>query len=109
MGKTTLVNHLISKLELKYLVLNGDDADIRELFTNATASSFKPVLADINLLVADEAQRIPEAGLGLKIIHDNFKNIQIIVTGSSSLDLASKISEPMTWPEIRVLPPSAKL
>jgi len=95
-GKTTLVNHLISKLELNYLVLNGDDADIRELFTNATASSFKPVLADINLLVADEAQRIPEAGLGLKIIHDNFKNIQIIVTGSSSLDLASKISEPMT-------------
>lgn len=95
-GKTTLVNHLISKLELKYLVLNGDDADIRELFTNATASRSKPVLADINLLVADEAQRIPEAGLGLKIIHDNFKNIQIIVTGSSSLDLASKISEPMT-------------
>lgn len=95
-GKTTLVNHLISKLELNYLVLNGDDADIRELFTNATASRFKPVLADINLLVADEAQRIPEAGLGLKIIHDNFKNIQIIVTGSSSLDLASKISEPMT-------------
>jgi len=95
-GKTTLVNHLISKLELNYLVLNGDDADIRELFTNATASRFKPVLADINLLVVDEAQRIPEAGLGLKIIHDNFKNIQIIVTGSSSLDLASKISEPMT-------------
>lgn len=95
-GKTTLVNYLISKLELNYLVLNGDDADIRELFTNATASKFKPVLADINLLVVDEAQRIPEAGLGLKIIHDNFKNTQIIVTGSSSLDLASKISEPMT-------------
>ena len=95
-GKTTLVNHLISKLELKYLVLNGDDADIRELFTNATSSRFKPVLAGNDLLVVDEAQRIPEAGLGLKIIHDNFKNTQVIVTGSSSLDLASKISEPMT-------------
>lgn len=95
-GKTTLVNHLISKLELKSLVLNGDDADIRELFTNATSSRFKPVLADYNLLVVDEAQRIPEAGLGLKLIHDNFKNTQIIVTGSSSLNLAEKISEPMT-------------
>ena len=95
-GKTTLVNHLINKLELNYLVLNGDDADIRELFTNATSPRFKPVIADIKLLVVDEAQRIPDAGLGLKIIHDNFKNTQIIVTGSSSLDLAGKISEPMT-------------
>ncbi|MEQ8198202.1 MAG: AAA family ATPase, partial [Clostridiaceae bacterium] len=59
-GKTTLVNNLVSKLGLKYLVLNGDDADIRELFTNATASRFKPVLADIKLLVVDEAQRLPE-------------------------------------------------
>lgn len=95
-GKTTLVNHLIKKLKLKYLVLNGDDADIRELFTDATSSGFKPVLADNELLVVDEAQRIPDAGLGLKLIHDNYKNIQVIVTGSSSLDLASKISEPMT-------------
>lgn len=95
-GKTTLVNHLIKKLKLKYLVLNGDDADIRELFTDATSSGFKPVLADNELLVVDEAQRIPDAGLGLKIIHDNYKNTQVIVTGSSSLDLASKISEPMT-------------
>lgn len=95
-GKTTLLNHLIKKLKLKYLVLNGDDADIRELFTDAISSRFKPVLADNELLVVDEAQRIPDAGLGLKVIHDNYKNTQVIVTGSSSLDLASKISEPMT-------------
>lgn len=95
-GKTTLINHLIDKLKLKSLVLNGDDADIRELFTNATASRFIPVLSGYNLLIVDEAQRIPEAGLGLKIIHDNFKNIQVVVTGSSSLDLAGKIKEPMT-------------
>ena len=95
-GKTTLVDDLIGKLSLKTLILNGDDADIRELFSNTSASKLKPVLGNNKLVVIDEAQRIPDAGLGIKIIHDNFKDIQIIVTGSSSLELAGKLKEPMT-------------
>lgn len=95
-GKTTLVEELVKKLNKKTLILNGDDADIRELFTNTSASRLKPMVGDNELVVIDEAQRIPEAGLGIKIIHDNFKKIQIIVTGSSSLELAGKIKEPMT-------------
>jgi len=95
-GKTTLVTSLVRNLNVKSLFLNGDDADIRELFTNVSASKLSPVLADTKILVIDEAQRIPEAGLGIKIIHDNFKNIQILVTGSSSIDLSDKIKEPMT-------------
>lgn len=95
-GKTTLVDELVRKLNLKYLFLSGDDADIRELFTNVSASRLRPVLGNNKLVVIDEAQRIPDAGLGIKIIHDNFKDIQIIVTGSSSLELAGKIKEPMT-------------
>lgn len=95
-GKTTLVETLVKKIDKKILFLNGDDADIRELFTNASASRLKPVINDNELVIIDEAQRIPDAGLGIKIIHDNFRNVQVIVTGSSSLELAGKIKEPMT-------------
>lgn len=95
-GKTTLVEAVVKKLNKKTLLLNGDDADIRELFTNTSASRLKPVINDYELVIIDEAQRIPDAGLGIKIIHDNFRNVQVIVTGSSSLELAGKIKEPMT-------------
>ncbi|MBW6501690.1 MAG: ATP-binding protein [Bacteroidales bacterium] len=95
-GKTTLVEELIKKLKIKSLMLNGDDADIRELFSSATSAKFKPVIGDYKLIVIDEAQRIPDAGLGLKIMHDSFKDVQLIVTGSSSLELAEKTKEPMT-------------
>lgn len=56
------------------------------------------MLCDLNrkIVVLDEAQRIPESGLVLKIIHDNFSHVQLIATGSSSFDLANKINEPMT-------------
>jgi len=80
-GKTTLVEALVKKLDKKTLLLNGDDADIRELFTNASASRLKPVINDYELVIIDEAQRIPEAALGIKIIHDNFRNVQVIVIG----------------------------
>lgn len=95
-GKTTLVDELIKKQKMKALVLNGDDADIRDMFTAVSASKLKPVLNNYKLVVLDEAQRIPDAGLGIKIIHDNFKDIQLIVTGSSALQLAEKIKEPLT-------------
>ena len=95
-GKTTLVEDLVRKLNKKTLILNGDDADVRELFTDAGTSRFMPVLNGNELVIIDEAQRIPQAGLGIKIIHDNFKDIQLIVTGSSSLELADKIKEPIT-------------
>ena len=95
-GKTTLVDELIKKQKAKALILNGDDADVRELFSAVSASKLKPVLGNYKLVVLDEAQRIADAGLAIKIIHDNFKDIQLIVTGSSSLELAEKIKEPMT-------------
>jgi len=95
-GKTTLVNEVVRKLKRKSLVLNGDDADIRALFDNASAARFRPVVSGYEIVVIDEAQRIQDAGLGIKLIHDNFRETQLIVTGSSSLELAAKIKEPMT-------------
>lgn len=95
-GKTTIVNEIIRKQKTKVLFLNGDDADTRDLFSAASASKLKPMLGNYKIVVLDEAQRIPDAGLGIKIIHDNFKDIQLIVTGSSSLQLAETIKEPLT-------------
>ena len=95
-GKTTLTEQLILNLPNKILVLNGDEADVRELLTNVNSGRLKSIIGDHTVVLVDEAQRIPEPGLVLKIIHDNFKKVQLIATGSSSLDLESKISEPMT-------------
>jgi len=95
-GKTTLVEHLIRNHVDETIVLTGDDADTRELFTDLNATSLIPVFGNKKIVVIDEAQRIPETGLVLKIIHDSFKNIQLIATGSSAFELATKVSEPLT-------------
>jgi uncharacterized protein len=95
-GKTTLVEELLKNRTEQTLFLNGDDADVRELLTNAGATRLQPVIGTHKIVFIDEAQRIPETGLVLKIIHDNFKDIQLIATGSSSFELANKVNEPLT-------------
>jgi len=95
-GKTTLVNTLVSNFKNETLVLNGDDADIRTLLIDSNSSKLKPIIGNYKILVIDEAQRIENIGLVLKIIHDNFKDVQLIATGSSSFEIANKINEPMT-------------
>jgi uncharacterized protein len=95
-GKSTLIRMLLEKVQRPYLLLNGDDADTRQLFTDFNPTKIAPYLAGKEILVIDEAQRIPEAGLVLKIIHDNYRNLQLIATGSSALELSGNISEPMT-------------
>lgn len=95
-GKTTLLNRIIAKHKAKTLILNGDDADVRALFSEFISSKLKPIIGDHKLIIIDEAQRIPNTGLALKIIHDNFPAVQLIATGSSSFELANKIQEPMT-------------
>jgi len=95
-GKTTMIQEMIAGLNRPSLFLNGDDADIRELFSNLSSSKLIPVFAGYDIVVLDEAQRIPDSGLVLKIIHDNFRKVQLIATGSSALEIDSKIKEPMT-------------
>ncbi len=95
-GKTTLMGQILEPNKEETLFLNGDDADIREMFTNLNATQLVPIIGNSKIVFLDEAQRISETGLALKIIHDNFKNVQLIATGSSSFDLANKIMEPLT-------------
>lgn len=95
-GKTTLLEEMLAPYRDETLFLNGDDADVRQLFSNLNATKLVPIIGKSKIVVIDEAQRIPETGLALKIIHDNFKNVQLIATGSSSFELANTIKEPLT-------------
>ncbi len=95
-GKTTLVNEIIQKLNFKTLTVNGDQSQFLDILSSRDLNKIKSLVEGYELLFIDEAQRIPEIGLTLKIILDNLPFMKVIVTGSSSLDLASKISEPLT-------------
>ncbi len=95
-GKTTLVQQIIGELQLKTLTINADQSRFLDILSSRDLSKIKSLVAGYDLLFLDEAQRIPDIGINLKIILDNLSPLKVIVTGSSSLDLASKISEPLT-------------
>ncbi|WP_310589330.1 ATP-binding protein [Dyadobacter sp. CY327] len=94
-GKTTLLNKLFSNKE-DTLWLNGDETDVQALFENATSSRLKSIFGDKKNIVIDEAQRISDIGLRLKLITDNIKGVQLVATGSSAFELANKVNEPLT-------------
>lgn len=95
-GKTTLVNRVIDALKLKTLTVSGDRSRFVDILSSRSLGKIKALLSGYQLLFVDEAQRIPEIGINLKIILDSIPEIKVIATGSSSLDLAGKISEPLT-------------
>jgi len=95
-GKSTLSEALIQKQEESSLSLNGDDSDVRALFQEANATKLRAIIGNHKIVLIDEAQRIQDIGLAIKIIVDQIKNVQVIATGSSSFDLASKINESLT-------------
>lgn len=95
-GKTTLFNEVLRNRPEKILRLNLDEADAREFLTNPTMAELQQLIADNTIVMVDEAQRATDIGLTLKRIQDNFPQVQLMVTGSSSLDLRARINEPMT-------------
>ncbi|MFC1223669.1 ATP-binding protein [Pedobacter sp. BG31] len=95
-GKTTFVELLLTKVDKRTLYLNGDDADVRETLAKPNAAQIQQMLAGYEVLFIDEAQRINDVGLLIKIIVDRFKSVQVIATGSSAFELSGKINEPLT-------------
>ncbi|PWA09918.1 ATP-binding protein [Flavobacterium laiguense] len=94
-GKTTLLKKIFQDNH-NVLWLNGDELDVQKLFLNISADRFKAIIGDKKVIVIDEAQRIEEIGLRLKLIIDSMPEVQLIATGSSSFDLANKVNEPLT-------------
>ena len=104
-GKTTLLQNLFPDNN-DILFLNGDELDVRQLFENISSTRLKAIVGNKKILIIDEAQRITDIGLRLKLITDQLPTVQLIATGSSSFDLANKINEPLTgrkW-EYRMFP-----
>ncbi len=95
-GKTTLVKHIFDNIDVKKKWFNADEPDIRISFTGASSTQLKNLAGNAQLIVIDEAQRIENIGLVLKLIVDNFPEIQVIATGSSAFELADRINEPLT-------------
>jgi len=94
-GKTTLIMKILSTGG-EFLVLNCDDPVAREQLDNANTGSLRQLLGRYRTVFIDEAQRIRNTGLTIKLITDTFKNIQLLVSGSSSFELADRINEPLT-------------
>jgi hypothetical protein len=94
-GKTTLILKILSASG-EFLLLNCDDPVVREQLDNANIESLRQMLGKYRTVFIDEAQRINNTGLTLKLITDTFKNIQLLVSGSSSFELADRINEPLT-------------
>lgn len=94
-GKSTLLQLLLGQRQ-DVLWLNGDNNDVQTLFTAISAERIHSLMGTKRVLVIDEAQRIPNIGMQLKIIIDQLSDVQVIATGSSSFELASKVNEPLT-------------
>lgn len=95
-GKTCLINEYLKDIPKKeFLKLNGEDIRDIEILENRSIQHYQRVFNNISLLVIDEAQKIPEIGLILKLIVDHIKGLKIIVTGSSVFDLKNQLGEPL--------------
>lgn len=95
-GKTTLMQILFDPADPTIKWFNGEMSPHRSLFADPTDQTLKLVVGNAKTIVIDEAQFIPSIGLVVKILVDYFPEVQIAVTGSSALELASGINEPMT-------------
>jgi predicted AAA+ superfamily ATPase len=95
-GKTILINQVIDNLNQPALKLNGEDASVQELLARRTIQNYKNLLGGYEVLLIDEAQKIPDIGNILKLIVDEIPGIKILVTGSSAFDLVQHMGEPLT-------------
>ena len=104
-GKTSLLEQLFPKND-DTIWLNGDDIATQTLMENMSATRLQQLLGGKRLLIIDEAQRIKDIGLRMKLVTDQIKDVQLVATGSSSFELANRLNEPLTgrkW-EYRMYP-----
>ena len=96
-GKSTLFRMLTETVtEDALLWLNCDLQNVRDTLTNPTLTTLQLLFGNKNVVVIDESQRVTNVGMTLKLIVDNFPHVQLLVTGSSALDLHNRLNEPLT-------------
>lgn len=95
-GKTTLLKQFLAKTKLKYKLDSGDNIRTQQILGSQDFGKIMEYAGGYELIALDEAQHIPNIGMGLKILVDQIPGIRIIATGSSSFELAGQIGEPLT-------------
>lgn len=95
-GKTTLVRQILAELPYRVLRINADEQRYHQVLSSRDLRQLRDLTSGYDLLFVDEAQRVPEIGINLKLMTDELADLRIIATGSSSLHLASKTREPLT-------------
>jgi len=95
-GKTFLMNKLVKDISGNSLVVSGEDLDVQEILSSQKLSLLNSFTAGYTHLYVDEAQKIPNIGLSLKLMVDNIPDVAIFFTGSSSFELYQQIGEPLT-------------
>lgn len=98
-GKTTLINDISRKFtekQKRILYLNCDIDEQRTVINTTSIALLTQLLQNTDAVFIDEAQRLDNPGLTIKVIHDNFPQLKILVTGSSSFELQNKLSDPLT-------------
>ena len=95
-GKTTLMKQIQAYYPDDSVYYNCDELEVRDLFSSQNSSMLRSIIGTKKLILLDEAQRIDNAGLNIKIIVDTFPEIQVIASGSSAFELSDKLNEPLT-------------
>ena len=95
-GKSTLFKMILEKRTEPILQLNCDEPEVKEMLSQVNSQELKLLIGKHKIVMIDEAQRVENIGLTLKLITDNFPEVQLLVTGSSSFELQNKLNEPLT-------------
>lgn len=95
-GKSTLFKMILEKHDEPTLSLNCDEPEVIQMLSQINSAELKLLIGHHRIVVIDEAQRVENIGMVLKRITDNFPDVQLLVTGSSSFDLQNKLNEPLT-------------
>lgn len=95
-GKTVLMHELLKTIDEPVLKLNGEDIHVHDRLAIRTVENYSQLLGSYRFLFIDEAQKIPEIGLKLKLMIDSIEGLRIVISGSSSLDIVQDTGEPLT-------------
>lgn len=95
-GKTTLLKEFLKDETKEHLLVSGEDVTVHSFLSSQSVEKLTSFVGKAKLLVVDEAQKIPDIGINLKLIIDHLPTIRVVVTGSSSFDLARRTGEPLT-------------
>ncbi|MCZ2123409.1 MAG: AAA family ATPase [Anaerolineales bacterium] len=95
-GKTTLLQTFLKTTKLKYKLDSGDNIRTQQVLSSQDFEQILAYVEGYDLLAIDEAQNIPNVGIGIKIVVDQRPDIRVILTGSSSFELAGQVGEPLT-------------